>query len=66
MADLPLDDNCRALRQRYRVGQIVKGVVVEYREFGIFVDLGEPNCMGVVLLPMIEDRPRTRARQRLR
>ena len=21
------------------------------------MDLGEPNCMGVVLLPMIEDHP---------
>src|SRR6266536_5840799 len=57
MADTVPDDNCRSLRERYRVGQIVAGVVVKHREFGIFLDLGDPNCLGVVLLPMIEDAP---------
>ncbi len=63
MADTVPDDNCRSLRERYRVGQIVEGVVAEHREFGIFVDLGDPNCLGVVLLPMIEDAPPASRRQ---
>ena len=60
MTDPVQDDNCRALRERYRVGQIVEGAVVEHREFGIFLDLGDPDCLGVVLVPMIEDPPSTR------
>lgn len=63
MADPVPDDNCRSLRRRYQVGQIVEGVVVEHREFGIFLNLGDPDCLGVVLLPMIEDPPAPRRRR---
>lgn len=48
-------DNCASLRERYEVGQVVEGTVVDHREFGVFVDVGSPECLGVVLLPNIED-----------
>ena len=57
MPDPTPNDNCQAIRARYRVGQIIKCVLVEYRPFGMFVDLGDLNCLGLVELPMIEDRP---------
>lgn len=39
-----------------RVGQMVRGVVVEHRPFGAFIDVGEDEP-GLVLVTMIEDEP---------
>ena len=40
-------------------GQLVSGVVVEHRPFGVFIDIGEDEP-GVVVITMIEDEPRPR------
>ena len=40
-----------------QVGQIVDGVVVAHRPFGIFVDIGNPRFLAVVLLPSLSDEP---------
>jgi ribosomal protein S1 len=40
-------------------GQIVTGVVVEHRHFGVFVDIGEAE-LAVAVITMLEDEPRSR------
>jgi len=41
-----------------REGQIVRGVVIEYREFGVFIDIGDPEP-AVAVITMLEDEPRS-------
>lgn len=42
-----------------RPGQIVRGVVIEHRHFGVFIDIGKSEP-GVAVITMIEDEPRSR------
>ncbi len=41
-----------------RVGQVVRGRVVEHHPYGITVDIGAPQ-LGVVVITMLEDEPRS-------
>ena len=40
-------------------GQLIGGVVIEHRHFGVFLDVGEAEP-GVALITMLEDEPRSR------
>jgi ribosomal protein S1 len=42
-----------------RPGQIIRGVVVEHRHFGVFIDIGESEP-AVAVITMLEDEPRSR------
>jgi ribosomal protein S1 len=39
-----------------RQGQLVDGLVVEHKPFGVFVDIGEDE-LGAVVITMMEDDP---------
>lgn len=38
-------------------GQLVRGTVVEHRQFGLFVNIGEPE-LGLAVITMLEDEER--------
>lgn len=44
---------------RLSPGQLVTGVVVEHRHFGVLVDIAEVE-LAVALITMLEDEPRSR------
>ena len=42
-----------------RSGQLVRGVVLEHRHFGVFIDIGEEEP-ALAVVTMLQDEPRSR------
>ncbi|MBV8893441.1 MAG: hypothetical protein JO352_35800 [Chloroflexi bacterium] len=42
-------------RNEFHIGQLVEGVVVAHRPFGVLVDIGNPRFPGAALLPELDD-----------
>lgn len=51
----------RDFHNHLEIGQIVDGMVVEHRPFGMFVDIGSPRFLGLVNLPSMDDGPASRS-----
>jgi ribosomal protein S1 len=55
----PGDSEWAQFERAFTPGQLVEGVVVAHRPFGILVDIGNPRFLSVVLLPSFEDDPQS-------
>ncbi len=47
-----------AAKQRFPVGRVVRGTVIDHRPFGIFVDLSDPVATGLVQITDFVDEGR--------
>lgn len=45
-------------KRRFPVGAVVTGTVTRHAPFGVFVDLGDPDCYGLVERPEFLDAGR--------
>lgn len=46
------------VKRQFPVGSVVTGTVTLHQPFGVFVDLGDPDCYGLVEIPEFLDAGR--------